>query len=159
MYYQVLSATSKEPMQLPAKKSTRGFTLIELLVVITIIGVLTSLFVVNMVSVRQRAKDANIKSSLNELRTALRLYYNDYQNYPATLPAVGNTLSGPGGVVYMQEVPAYDDYAVLNNGDSFVVSIELENTSDTEICESLLKCGIEQKCEIGVSTTYYACSQ
>lgn len=142
------------------RKTEKGFTLIELLVVITIIGVLTSLFIANMVSVRERAKDARKKSNLNELKTALRLYYNDNQNYPTAgnLPAPGGTFSSGGGVVYMQEVPEYSTYTLSNNGDSFTVSVELDNTSDTEICESWTKCGVAGTCEVGTDTTFYICS-
>lgn len=145
-------------MHLVSQKKS-GFTLIELLVVITIIGVLTSLFIANMVSVRERAKDARTKSNLNELKTALRLYYNDNQNYPdtATLPAPGNTFQSGTGVVYMQEVPYYDSYAPTNNNDGFLVSAELENEADTEICESWNRCG-QPSCVAGTDTTFYMCA-
>jgi len=135
-----------------------GFTLIELLVVITIIGVLTSLFVSNMVGVRERAKDARSKSNLNELKTALRLYYNDNQNYPATdaLPNPGATFED--GVVYMQEVPFYIDYIQQNNGDGFLVSTELETASDHEICESWSSCNVAGTCTVGTDVTYYVCA-
>lgn len=142
------------------RKTEKGFTLIELLVVITIIGVLTSLFIANMVSVRERAKDARKKSNLNELKTALRLYYNDNQNYPlaADVPSPGSSFTSAGGTVYMQEVPEYSTYTLYNNGDSFRVSVELDNTSDTEICESWTKCGVSDACTIGTDTTFYICS-
>ena len=61
----------------------RGFTLIELLVTITIIGVLAALITANLSDARARARDAKIKQNLVQLKTALRLYYNDYQTYPA----------------------------------------------------------------------------
>lgn len=142
------------------KKQKKGFTLIELLVVITIIGVLTSLFVANMVSVRERAKDARKKSNLNEFKTALRLYYNDNQNYPqaAEIPAQGNSFTGAGGVVYMQEVPEYLDYTVTPTRDGFTLSVELENLSDTEICESWTKCGVAGTCETGTDSVFYMCA-
>ncbi|NCS97452.1 MAG: type II secretion system protein [Candidatus Pacebacteria bacterium] len=141
-------------------KNTKGFTLIELLVVITIIGVLTSLFVANMVSVRERAKDTRKKSNLNEFKTALRLYYNDNQNYPqaAAIPAPGASFSSAGGVVYMQEVPEYTNYAVDATGDGFTLGVDLDNLSDTEICESWDRCNVAGTCVVGTDATYYICA-
>lgn len=60
----------------------QGFTLIELLVVIFIIAILTGLAMTNFVGARERAKDAKAKSEFQQLKTALRLYYNDYGYYP-----------------------------------------------------------------------------
>lgn len=61
---------------------SHGFTLVELLVVIAIIAVIVGLAMPNFLSARERARDAKKKSEMSELRGALRLYYNDYQQYP-----------------------------------------------------------------------------
>lgn len=61
----------------------QGFSLIELLVVITIITALLGVAIPNFLGARQRARDAKKKAELRELKSALRLYYNDYQKYPA----------------------------------------------------------------------------
>ncbi len=144
------------------KQVKNGFTLIELLVVITIIGVLTALFITNMVGVRERAKDARSKSNLNELKTALRLFYNDNQNYPATgsvdEPTPGSTFAGPGGIVYMQEVPNFDSYAQTNSGDGFLVGVTMDNEGDPEICESWTRCGVAGSCVQGTNVEYYVCA-
>jgi general secretion pathway protein G len=63
-------------------KLKRGFTLIELLVVISIIGILATLLIANYNAARERARDAQRKSDLRNIQTALRLYYNDTQRYP-----------------------------------------------------------------------------
>jgi prepilin-type N-terminal cleavage/methylation domain-containing protein len=59
-----------------------GFTLIELLVVIAIIAIIVTLAMPNFLSARQRAKDMKKKAEMSELKNALRMYYNDYQQYP-----------------------------------------------------------------------------
>lgn len=63
-------------------RSSRGFTLVELLVVIAIIAILIGLAMPNFLNARERARDAKKKSEMQELRGALRLYYNDYGGYP-----------------------------------------------------------------------------
>ena len=68
--------------QFSKKKS--GFTLIELLIVISIIGILAALLLANFSGTRERARDTKRKSDLNQMKNALRLWYNDYQKYPAT---------------------------------------------------------------------------
>ncbi len=61
----------------------KGFTLIELLVVIAIIAVLTAIALPNYLGIRQRANDSKKKQELVQIKNALRLYYADYQKYPA----------------------------------------------------------------------------
>lgn len=64
----------------------KGFTLIEILVAIAIIGILATMLLANFQGIRARARDAQRKRDLNELRTALRLFYNDNQSYPLNTP-------------------------------------------------------------------------
>jgi len=64
------------------KNFHKGFTLIELLIVIAIIGVLATLLMVNFVGVRQRARDAQRKSDLRQLQSALEIYRSDNGGYP-----------------------------------------------------------------------------
>src|ERR1035437_6751662 len=59
----------------------KGFTLIELLIVIAIIGVLATLLMVNFVGVRQRARDAQRKSDLRQVQSALEIYRSDNGSY------------------------------------------------------------------------------
>ena len=66
------------------EKQNKGFTLVELLVVISLIGILSTLVIANLNSARERARDAQRKSDLRNIQTALRLYYNDNAGYPAS---------------------------------------------------------------------------
>jgi type II secretion system protein G len=87
-------------------KYSQGFTLIELLVVIVIIGLLSTLGMVNYLDARARARDAQRKSNLQQLQSALELYRSDQHAYPAAMPACGNALTDPGNTTtYIKKVP------------------------------------------------------
>ncbi|HUD19784.1 MAG TPA: type II secretion system protein [Patescibacteria group bacterium] len=138
----------------------RGFTLIELLVVIAIIAVLIAFAVTNYLGARQRAKDVKKKSELQELKTALRLYYNDFNIYPPD--ATTNDLDGCGNAtppiascnsgefaagtnVYMKLLPQAASYVwhyqpVGVARDDFCLWATLDNASDTDITASQAKC-------------------
>lgn len=59
-----------------------GFTLIELLVVIAIIGMLSSVVLASLNSVRAKARDTRRIADLDQIRKALELYYLDNGAYP-----------------------------------------------------------------------------
>lgn len=71
------------------KKSSKGFTLVELLVVIAIIGILATLLLLQLGTARGKARDAKRVSDLNQVASALELFYDDYGYYPRG----GNDLS------------------------------------------------------------------
>lgn len=61
-----------------------GFTLIELLVVIAIIGLLASVVMASLNSVRAKGRDANRAASVREVQKALELYYDTNGRYPTS---------------------------------------------------------------------------
>ncbi len=73
-----------------------GFSLIELLVAIAIMAVLLAIVLPNYLGARERARDSKKKSELNQLKTALRLYYNDFQRYPP-VASCGTALGNMSG--------------------------------------------------------------
>ncbi len=142
------------------RRSRLGFTLVELLVAISIIGILAALLIANMVGLRERGSDAKKKSDLRQMKTALRLLYNDTQSYPETADFALYTdgtalLSEDHSITYMKVLPEDVDY-VSAGGDDFLIHVELDNAGDEDICLSATRCG--QACTPGTSTTYYECA-
>jgi general secretion pathway protein G len=136
-------------------KTKSGFTLIELIIVITIIGVLATLVINNLNDARSRARDAKKKQELANFKTALRMYYNDYQTYPndtagnTDLLGCGDGTSACGGpeanfststASYMQKLPQFTFYDQQDNGDGFMVKVTLENASDPDLAASQARC-------------------
>jgi len=80
---------------MPKKKKKKGFTLIELLVVIAIIGILSTIVLVSVNSARNKAKDATIKGSMETLRAAAELNYDDQGDYDDVCTS-GSLLSSGG---------------------------------------------------------------
>ena len=77
-------------MIIPARKRiSAGFTLIELLIDIAILGILEAavLVAVNPAKRQNQAKDANIKSDVGSIATALQAYFTSpgQGTYPTTL--------------------------------------------------------------------------
>lgn len=63
-------------------RKQKGFTLIELLVVISIIGVLSTIAMTSLNSVRAKARDSKRIQEIEQIKTALELYYATYGHYP-----------------------------------------------------------------------------
>lgn len=133
-----------------------GFTLIELLIVIAIVGILSTLVIVNLINVRERARDAQRKSDLRQMQSALELYRADQGSYvvdssaPYKLisPCVsGSSLKSPDcSSTYMQSVPQDPlgnstfnggDYYYYSDGSTYYLIACLENTSDSQGIKNL----------------------
>lgn len=126
-------------------KYKKGFTLIELLVVVSLIGILATLVVANLNSARERARDAQRKSDLRNIQTALRLYYNDNAGYPQSstgniVGCSGNCVWGQSwtqnGITYMNVLPGDPlstqnyTYTGVVGGEDYALKACLENKSD-----------------------------
>lgn len=129
--------------KLEIQNPMKGFTLVELLIVISIIGVLTTLLLANFIGVRQRARDAQRKSDLRQIQSALELFRSDQASYPQTLPNCNNSIKSPDCATstYMQNVPRdpmgssyYNGgkYFFSSNGTTYTLGACLENSSDPQ---------------------------
>jgi prepilin-type N-terminal cleavage/methylation domain-containing protein len=84
-------------------QNNKGFTLIELLVVIAIIGILSGLIVVSMSGAQNAAKDARIKATMDQMRSAAEIYkltnatYGTYAGVTTCNDAAGFIVAGSDG--------------------------------------------------------------
>ena len=130
----------------------RGFTLIELLVVVTIIGILMTVVITSLESARIKARDGKRLGDIADMKKALELYVTQNGSYPDPTVACGtseawsswacwSTLLPSTYISSMPTDPQSVDlgscgvtanchiyhYCVYNNGQSYVLSVNLEN--------------------------------
>ncbi|MFZ2153126.1 MAG: type II secretion system protein [Microgenomates group bacterium] len=124
-----------------------GFTLVELLVAIAIMASMMAILLPNFMGARERARDAQKIQDMSAMKTALRLYYNDNQSYPATI--------GVGMTGYMSNIVSLGyTYAQTDNGDGFVLCSVLEAGVGNDDTDSQNKCGFGGGlCGVGVGFT------
>jgi len=122
-------------------RSSRGFTLIELLVVVAIIGILSALLMSNFIGVRQRARDAQRKSDVHQIQSAVELYRADIGSYPTsdsfTTCGKSVSLKSPdNSSTYMQSIPCDPSsgniYTYTSTGTSYTLVTCLENATDSQ---------------------------
>lgn len=80
------------------RRRAAGFTLIELLIVVAIIGILSTMAVMQLRQTPQRAKEAALKEDLYALRNVIDQYFTDKGKYPDSL----QTLVEEG---YIRKIP------------------------------------------------------
>ncbi len=132
------------------KSGRSGFTLLEILVVMIIIGILTTIGIRGFVQSQIKTRDAQRKHDLEQVKRALELYYNDYDQYPAdsgdglikladgTELDWGSEFTDSNGTVYMIKLPrdprGYSYYyETLNDNKSYYLYAYLENDQDRHL--------------------------
>lgn len=83
-------------LKIKRMKLTKGLTLIELLIVIVIIGVLASIAIPMYTNYMIRARRADAKTALEQLRAAQEMRRAEKGSYITDLVALRTTWGGPG---------------------------------------------------------------
>jgi len=94
-----------------------GFTLIELLVVISIIGLLSSLVLVGLKTVRAKSRDARRIADVKTLRGALDSYYVNKKQYPSSMVACPGI--APATALLFQDKADLVNSALISDGIIF----------------------------------------
>ncbi len=112
--------------QMPTQRQQGAFTLIELLTVIAIIGILASILIPVVSSVRDSAARANCASNLRQIGTALHLYADDHEGRlpgPYFAPITHSTQETTDTRVFTNDMASYLQPGLNLSGDPQVVEI------------------------------------
>ncbi len=104
-------------------RKINGFTLIELLVTVTIIAILSSVAIYGLTSVRQKAQDTSVLSSLRELQMALEAYKSVNGKYPDAGTQGGSSYISGLTPDFLSKLPV-DKMQNANNGFQYTVSTD-----------------------------------
>ena len=107
-----------------SRRSGAGFTLIELLVVVAIIGILATLVIVSLGTVRSGARDQRINSNVSQISTQCELGADQTGNYTGC--AANDPVNGPVITRLIADIAA-------QNGSPNAATITL-GAADTRFC-------------------------
>jgi type IV pilus assembly protein PilA len=112
-------------------KNNKGFTLIELMIVVAIIGILAAIAIPNFMSYQCKAKQAEAKSVLGNMRVLQEAYFAEYGIYGSS--------TGTIGFITPKGDPKYDYDITEGGGATFTAEAEaktgkgLGTTSGTDL--------------------------
>lgn len=107
------------------RHSTKGMTLIEIMVVITIIGLVATMFTMNVMSRMAKAKIKTTKTQIKAVEQVLEQYYLDEGKYPSTEEGLASL--GEGDYFKGNKIPKdawSQDYTYMSpgpDGEDFVI--------------------------------------
>ena len=104
----------------------RGFTLIELLVVIAIIGILSSVVLASLNSARDKGHDASAKASMNNIRAAAEVIYDDAS--PVSYDTVCNAGNDVATLIAAAQAETGTTASCTDSATVYAVSIQLRNS-------------------------------
>lgn len=112
--------------------TNKGFTLIELLVVVAIVGLLSTIVLVNTKSARLQAYDANIQSTMHQLRNESELlYFENEKNYDTICDESNNTLSDNDTLGLLEQK------LMTDNGGEDITCIESDDKTEFAVSSPL----------------------
>jgi len=120
------------------RKKQHGFTLIELLIVIAIIAILAAIIIATTTSARLQARDSRRAADLDEVRTALEMYFNKEGHYPAystcnntSFSNMCNDLITAGYLSTVPKDPKGGSYQYMysGNSDAYVLKAVFETNA------------------------------
>jgi type IV pilus assembly protein PilA len=117
-------------------QSEKGFTLIELLVVILIIGILAAIALPAFLNQRGKAQDADAKSQVRTVQTAMETYYTNEQKYTTDTTAIKDiesALNAGGGATWAINSADPDEYSIKSTsktGNVFTIVKKADGSVD-----------------------------
>lgn len=118
-------------------RSKKGFTMVELMVVAIIVAILAAVAIPLMSANKKRAYGTEAESTLGMIRSMLRTYYAEYNQYPVSAATKsGQQVAGVAGI-------ASDDATTGLNNDldgTFFSSKNYTFSTDTAANAFTIKC-------------------
>ena len=105
----------------------KGFTLIELLIVVVIIGILAAIAIPRFGETRERAYISAMQSDLNQLQTAMEMYYQDNDDPPFSYAGA----EVEELITLSQGVNVETEIAAANDGQTWSVTMGHDATNQT----------------------------
>ena len=90
--------------------TSRGFSLIELLIVASIIGLIVSIAIPNLLNAIQRARQTRSVADLNSIAKAVSMYQQDRASFPIQSPLNNADILKSSLVTYMTSFEATDGW-------------------------------------------------
>lgn len=122
--------------------SKRGFTLIEMLVVVAVIGILATMIIIGLNSVRQPTRDARRAADLKQIQNGLEIYYSKNTAYPAATTWIADLQTAtnskiPSDPLGGSTVYYYCVLAVSGTNQRYTLGAQLEESNSSLINSSL----------------------
>lgn len=115
----LLEVAAKQLSQRRRRRRSRGMTLVEIMVVLVILGLIAGAVVVAVVPRMEEAKQDTARLDMQNIQSALKLYYTKKGNYPDTATGLKALVDGQ----YLEKItdPWGNEYVYLNEGGRPVV--------------------------------------
>ena len=92
-------------------KSSYGFTLLEILVVVIIMGILAIIIVPEVYFTQRETQLNTLKTSLNNIRCAIEIYFHHHNTYPGVRDTKGDPVANESqaGKAFIEQLTRYTD--------------------------------------------------